>query len=68
MLAFLQLLVVGWLPGAVLFRLPLAERDRRAALPAEERAYWAVVLSVAMSISLRRWRWRRSIATASSGC
>lgn len=52
MIAFLQLLLVSWLPGAVLFRLPFAERDRRAALAAEERAYWTVVLSVAMSISL----------------
>jgi hypothetical protein len=52
MLAFIELLIVGWLPGAVLFRLPLADRDRRATLPAEERAYWAVILSVATSLSL----------------
>ena len=52
MLAFLHLLVVAWLPGAVLFRLPVADRDRRAALPAEERGYWAVLLSVATSLSL----------------
>jgi hypothetical protein len=52
MLAFLELLVVGWLPGALLFRLPVAERDKRAALPAEERAYWAIVLSVATSLAL----------------
>ena len=52
MVPFLQLLVVGWLPGAVLFRLPFADRDRRAALPAEERAYWTIVLSLATSLSL----------------
>jgi len=52
MLALLKLLIIGWLPGAVLFRLPVADRDRRAALPAEERAYWAVLLSVAVSLSL----------------
>jgi len=37
MVAILELLVVAWLPGAVLFRLPIADRARRAALPAEER-------------------------------
>jgi hypothetical protein len=52
MLAFLELLVVGWLPGAVLFRLPVAQREKRAALPAEERAYWTIVLSVATSLTL----------------
>ena len=52
MIALLELLIVGWLPGAVLFRLPLLDRDRRAALPAEERGYWTIVLSVAISLSL----------------
>src|SRR5439155_26117283 len=47
-----RLAIIAWLPGAVLFRLPIADRDRRAALPAEERAYWAVLLSVATSVSL----------------
>jgi len=51
-LTLVQLLVVGWLPGAVLFRLPLLDRDRRASLPAEERAYWAIVLSVVTSLGL----------------
>ena len=50
--ALLELLIVAWLPGAVLFRLPLLDRDRRAALPAEERGYWTIVLSVAVSLSL----------------
>jgi hypothetical protein len=52
LLTFLEFLVVAWLPGAVLFRLPVADRDRRAALPAEERAYWAVATSVATSLAL----------------
>ncbi|HEX9365256.1 MAG TPA: glycosyltransferase family 39 protein [Vicinamibacterales bacterium] len=51
-LALLDVVIVAWLPGAVLVRLPVADRDRRAALPAEERAYWAVVLSIASSLSL----------------
>jgi hypothetical protein len=44
-----SLLLLGYVPGAVLFRMPLAERNRRAALPAEERVFWAVVLSVGLS-------------------
>lgn len=46
-----QLLVVGWLPGAIVFRAPFLDRDRRAALDAEERTFWAVVISVAISLS-----------------
>jgi len=48
----LALLAVAWLPGAVVFRMPWLARDRRAALPAEERAYWAVAISVAISLAL----------------
>ena len=51
-MVWLKLLVIGWLPGAVLFRLPVAARDRRAALPAEERAFWTVTLSAAVSLSI----------------
>src|SRR5688572_6923923 len=47
-----KLLVVAWLPGALLFRLPFAARDRRAALPADERVFWQIVVSVALSISI----------------
>lgn len=50
--AFLWLLIVAWLPGAVLFRAPFADRDRRAALPAEERLFWSVIASLAVSLSL----------------
>jgi hypothetical protein len=52
LLLLVRALIIGWLPGAVLFRMPVLERDRRAALPAEERAYWAIVLSVTTSIVL----------------
>ena len=45
----LTLFVIAYLPGAILFRLPVANRARRASLPAEERAYWAVMLSVVIT-------------------
>ena len=35
-------IIVGWLPGAVFFRIPWLDRDRRAALPADERLFWAI--------------------------
>jgi hypothetical protein len=49
--AILQAFIIGWLPGAVLLRLPVLDRPRRAALAAEERAFWAVVLSLTVSLS-----------------
>ena len=49
---FIKLLIVCWLPGAVIFRLPIADRDRRAGLDAEERLFWAVILSAAVSLSV----------------
>ena len=48
----IELAVVGYLPGALLFRWPSAGRPARAALPAEERAFWAIILSVGMSCLL----------------
>jgi hypothetical protein len=51
-LQILQLAVVAWLPGAALFRMPSLDRERRAALDAEERAFWAVMLSLAISLSI----------------
>jgi Dolichyl-phosphate-mannose-protein mannosyltransferase len=48
----LQLAVVAWLPGAVIFRLPLAGRDKRAAIDAEERLFWNVVISLSVSLSV----------------
>jgi hypothetical protein len=52
MKAVLLLSIVAWLPGAVVFRLPLLSRERRAALPAEERLFWSIVLSTATSLSI----------------
>ena len=46
------LLVIAWLPGAVMFRLPLASRAQRAALAAEERLFWQVMLSLATTLSI----------------
>lgn len=46
------LLAAGVLPGAVLFRLPLAARDTRAALPADERVFWYVLISIGWSVAL----------------
>jgi hypothetical protein len=42
--------VIAYLPGAVAFRLPWFDRPRRAALAADERAFWAIILSVAWSL------------------
>ena len=39
-------LIVGYLPGALLYRLPMGDRAKRGALAAEERAFWHVVISV----------------------
>ena len=35
-----SLVLLGYLPGALVFRLPLADRPRRASLPADERVFW----------------------------
>jgi hypothetical protein len=48
----LAVLLVAYIPGALAFRLPLAQRDRRAALAAEERLFWQVILSVGLSLSV----------------
>ena len=45
----LVVLLLAYLPGALLFRIPLLDRARRAALSAEERVFWGVVLSAALS-------------------
>jgi hypothetical protein len=44
--------VVAWLPGAALFRVPRLDRGRRAQLDAEERAFWAVILSLGISLAI----------------
>src|SRR6478735_745518 len=47
-----QLALIGWLPGAAILRVPWLNRDRRAALDAEERAFWCVMLSIAASLAM----------------
>ena len=47
-----RLLVIAWLPGAVIFRLPVAARDKRAALAAEERLFWQIVISLSVSLAI----------------
>ena len=47
-----SLLAVAYLPGAAIFRLPIADRGKRAALPAEERLFWAVIISVIVSMTV----------------
>ena len=51
-LTAIYLLIIAWLPGAVIFRLPFAERDKRAALDAEERLFWAVIISAVVSLAV----------------
>ena len=52
MLTIALLVAIAYLPGAIIFRLPIADRAKRAALPAEERVFWAVVLSIAVSMTI----------------
>jgi hypothetical protein len=52
MQAILAALLVAYLPGALLFRLPIADRPKRASLPPEERVFWHVVTSLAWSLVL----------------
>jgi hypothetical protein len=52
MLQLALLLVVAWLPGAVIFRLPLLDRTQRAALDPDERLFWSVILGVAWSLTV----------------
>ena len=52
LIQLLELVVIGWLPGAAMFRGPWLNRERRAALDAEERVFWAVILSLAVSLSV----------------
>lgn len=45
-------LLLGYLPGALFYRLPLWHREKRARLDAEERVFWHVVLSVSWSLTI----------------
>ena len=51
-LGVLLAVVLCILPGAVLFRIPVLQRERRAALPIEERWFWQLVLSAVWSVSV----------------
>ncbi len=44
-----ELLLITFVPGALLLRAPVAGRDTRARLTAEERVFWSIVISVAWS-------------------
>jgi len=46
----LQAVVVGYLPGAAIFRLPVLDRERRAGLDPAERVFWAVVISLSLTL------------------
>lgn len=48
----LSAIAVGYLPGALIFRWPAWGRDRRAALAADERTFWHVVISLAWSLTV----------------
>ena len=47
-----SLIVMAYLPGAIAFRLPVADRAKRAALPAEERLFWAVIISIIVTTTV----------------
>jgi hypothetical protein len=45
-----ELALLAWLPGVVLFRAPLLDPRRRASLGADERLFWAIVMSIGISL------------------
>jgi hypothetical protein len=47
-----SLIAIAYLPGAVIFRLPMADRSKRTALPAEERLFWAVIISIIVTTTV----------------
>ena len=49
MTSLLSALFVAYVPGALIFRLPVAQRGHRAKLPPEERVFWYVIISLAIS-------------------
>jgi hypothetical protein len=48
----LSAIAIAYLPGALIFRWPAWDRDRRAALTADERVFWHVVISLAWSLGV----------------
>ena len=62
-------ITAGYLPGALLFRLPILDRPRRAALAPAERAFWAIIISATLTLSVSfvlaaagHYRWRYVLA------
>jgi len=69
------LLLVAYLPGALLFRLPFAQRERRASLDADERVFWHLILSLSWSLvvvlvlaTLDEYRFTRLLAVNGAVC
>lgn len=44
--------LISWLPGAAVFRAPWGDRDRRASLAIEERAFWQISISLCWSLTV----------------
>jgi hypothetical protein len=49
LLSLLEIALLAYVPGALLFRAPILDPTRRRTLPIEERVFWGVVLSVSLS-------------------
>jgi hypothetical protein len=49
LLTLFEIALIAYVPGALLLRAPILDPSRRASLPAEERVFWAVLLSVSLS-------------------
>jgi hypothetical protein len=45
----LPILLLTWVPGALIFRLPIGVRAHRSSLSIEERAFWQVLLGLLLS-------------------
>ena len=52
MLTVASLILIAYLPGAIVFRLPVGDRAKRAALPADERVFWSVIISVVVTTTM----------------
>ena len=57
--AALSILLIAYVPGALTLRLPVGRRALRAALPAEERLFWSVAISVTTPLSTCNLTFRR---------
>ncbi len=52
MLTIASLIAIAYLPGAILFRLPVGDRAKRASLPADERVFWSVIISIGITTTV----------------